>query len=242
MRLDKLLAHVGLGTRREVKKIIQSGRIEVDHQIIRDPSYHVDPQENLLTYAGQKIHYQKYYYIMLNKPAGIVSATEDNLFETVIDWVSSEYGHLDLFPVGRLDRDTTGLLLLTNNGQMAHQLLSPKHQVGKIYRALIQGQVNQQAIDSFAQGIDLGDFTSLPAQLTILREDPSNELTEIEVKIFEGKFHQVKRMFAALDYQVLTLHRIQMGPLRLDPNLEIGQYRPLSSSELQQLKPFGLKE
>ncbi|WP_273478628.1 pseudouridine synthase [Ignavigranum ruoffiae] len=242
MRLDKLLAHAGLGTRRQVKKMIQAGTVEIDQEVIKDPAFQVDPKLVKITCEGQAVHYQQYYYLMLNKPAGIVSATEDHYYETVIDWVAADYSHVDLFPVGRLDRDTTGLLLLTNHGQLAHQLLSPKQEVGKVYRAWVQGRVEANVITAFADGIDLGDFITLPAQLSIINYDPAQDRTYIEVEIYEGKFHQVKRMFVAFDHQVLTLQRIQMGPIVLDPNLALGQYRPLKPEEMQQLKPFGLIE
>ena len=185
------------------------------------------------------VPYQRYHYYLLNKPAGILSATEDRHHQTVIDWLGEGYQHLDLFPVGRLDIDTTGLLLLTNNGQLAHQLLSPKKKVDKTYTATIRGLVDQVDIAAFEAGLDLGDFTSLPAELTVLSQDMNQGTSQIQVIIQEGKFHQVKRMFQAVGKEVLTLHRLAMGPLRLDSDLALGQWRSLTEQEAQALEPYG---
>lgn len=241
MRLDKFLSHAGYGSRKEVKKFILKGLIEVNNQVITKVGFIVDPRQDHITYLKEEIHYQEFYYIMLNKPSGIISATEDGYHQTVIDWVELDYNHVDLFPVGRLDIDTTGLLLLTNNGQLAHQLLSPKKEVSKRYRAIIQGVVTEKDIEKFNKGLNLGDFISQPAELDILDIDEDTQLSEIEVIIMEGKFHQVKRMFQAVDKEVIELHRISMGPLELDSNLELGEYRELSETEMTLLEPYGLK-
>lgn len=235
MRLDKLLANMGLGTRKEVRKIITSGDISVNNVVVKNIGMNVDPEKDHVTYLDDPIHYQEFYYVMLNKPAGIISATEDNYHETVIDWVAMDYGHVDLFPVGRLDIDTTGLLLLTNDGKLAHRLLSPKHHVSKRYQANISGLVTQADIQQFHQGLDLGDFVTLPARLEIVSIDEDKQESEIIVEIEEGKFHQVKRMFHAVGKEVLTLHRIQMGSLHLDSTLQLGDFRELTHQERDKL-------
>ena len=241
MRLDKMLAHAGYGTRKEVKKLIKSGAISVQGQVVSDPGYNVDPAQDLVTYLDDPIHYQKYYYVMLHKPAGLVSAKHDNVYETVVEWVDLDYHHVDLFPVGRLDVDTTGLLLLTNHGQLAHQLLAPKHEVVKCYQAWVDGLVTEDDIDRFQEGLDLGDFVSLPAELRIIEVDSQQEATFIEVDVMEGKFHQVKRMFDAIDKPVLALKRLSMGPLWLDETLAEGDYRELTAAEMDLLRPYGLE-
>ncbi len=240
MRLDKFLADSGFGSRKEVKKLINQGSVTVNEKTAKKPNTQIDPYKDIIAYMGDPIHYQAYYYVLLNKPDGIISATEDREYETVIDWVALDYHHVDLFPVGRLDIDTTGLLLLTNNGQLAHQLLSPKKEVPKTYYALIDGIVNQDDIDAFAEGLDLGDFTTQSAQLQIDEVDDQTNQSAIQVTIHEGKFHQVKRMFEAVGKKVIQLHRHSMGPLELDPELDIGEYRELTDSEKQLLIPYGL--
>lgn len=241
MRLDKFLSHAGYGTRKDVKKLITSGQVEVNDEVIKKVGYNINPDQDQVTYLKDPVHYQEYYYIMLNKPAGIISATEDNYHQTVIDWVELDYKHVDLFPVGRLDIDTTGLLLLTNNGQLAHQLLSPKKQVDKRYWAIIDGIVTIKDIEKFNKGLNLGDFTTGPAQLEILDINEEAQLSEIEVVITEGKFHQVKRMFEAVDKEVIELQRLTMGPLALDEDLDLGEYRELTEEEMELLEPFGLE-
>lgn len=240
MRLDKFLADTGFGTRKEVKKLISQGLISINGEMAKKPNLHVKLQEDSVAYLGDEIHYQTYYYVMLNKPDGIISATEDREYETVIDWVALDYEHVDLFPVGRLDIDTTGLLLLTNNGQLAHQLLSPKKDVPKTYHALIEGIVTEDDVEAFSKGLDLGDFTSKPAELVIHEVDTEIGQTSIAVTIHEGKFHQVKRMFEAVGKTVEVLHRHSMGPLVLDETLELGAYRELKIDEKELLKPYGL--
>ncbi|AXY25285.1 16S rRNA pseudouridine(516) synthase [Suicoccus acidiformans] len=236
MRLDKLLAHAGYGSRKDVKKLITSGHIAINGETCTKVGQNVDPDTDQVTYLGEPVNYQEYYYIMLNKPDGIVSATEDREYETVIDWVELDYAHVDLFPVGRLDIDTIGLLLLTNDGQLAHRLTSPRHAVPKRYAAIVEGEITAEAIDQFAAGLDLGDFTSQPAELIVLSYDAESDTSRIEVVITEGKYHQVKRMFEAVDSQVLALQRLAMGPLELDPDLELGEYRELTPAEVAALQ------
>ncbi len=241
MRLDKLLAHTGYGTRKEVKQIITNGWVDINGQTVKKVGFQVDIENDVVTVDGQVVQYQKYHYYIMNKPEGIISATEDHYHETVIDWLGPDYAHLDLFPVGRLDIDTTGLLLLTNNGQLAHQLLSPKREVPKRYFAVVNGIVEEKDIDKFAKGLDLGDFVTQPSQLTILNVDEAKNQTRIEVVIHEGKFHQVKRMCEKINCEVIQLQRLSIGPLILPDDLPIGEFRPLNEDEWTLLEDFGIE-
>lgn len=241
MRLDKLLAHTGYGTRKEVKQIITNGWVDINGQTVKKVGFQVDIKNDVVTVDGQVVQYQKYHYYIMNKPEGIISATEDHYHETVIDWLGPDYAHLDLFPVGRLDIDTTGLLLLTNNGQLAHQLLSPKREVPKRYFAVVNGIVEEKDIDKFAKGLDLGDFVTQPSQLTILNVDEAKNQSRIEVVIHEGKFHQVKRMCEKINCEVIQLQRLSMGPLILPDDLPIGEFRPLNEDEWTLLEDFGIE-
>lgn len=241
MRLDKLLAHTGYGTRKEVKQIITNGWVDINGQTVKKVGFQVDIENDVVTVDGQVVQYQKYHYYIMNKPEGIISATEDHYHETVIDWLGPDYAHLDLFPVGRLDIDTTGLLLLTNNGQLAHQLLSPKREVPKRYFAVVNGIVEEKDIDKFAKGLDLGDFVTQPSQLTILNVDEAKNQSRIEVVIHEGKFHQVKRMCEKINCEVIQLQRLSMGQLILPDDLPIGEFRPLNEDEWTLLEDFGIE-
>lgn len=241
MRLDKLLAHTGYGTRKEVKQIITNGWVDINGQTVKKVGFQVDIENDVVTVDGQVVQYQKYHYYIMNKPEGIISATEDHYHETVIDWLGPDYAHLDLFPVGRLDIDTTGLLLLTNNGQLAHQLLSPKREVPKRYFAVVNGIVEEKDIDKFAKGLDLGDFVTQPSQLTILNVDEAKNQSRIEVVIHEGKFHQVKRMCEKINCEVIQLQRLSMGPLILPDDLPIGEFRTLNENEWTLLEDFGIE-
>lgn len=238
MRLDKFLAKCGLGTRTEVKDIIRGKRIKVDGEIVKDAGLNIDTDAAQVTVDERTLVYKEFHYLMLNKPVDVISATKDRLHSTVLDLLPQGYTHLDLFPVGRLDKDTEGLLLLTDDGKLAHRLLSPKKHVPKVYLARINAPVTDSDIQRFAQGIELEDFTTMPAQLEVL--EPGEEpLTK--VIIHEGKFHQVKRMFHAVGKEVLHLKRIAMGSLELDPQLEPGEVRELSLDELAQLQDLGVK-
>lgn len=231
LRLDKYLADMGIGKRSELKKAIKAGTVKVDGVVIKDPGKIVTP-ENEISYGGRKIVYEQYVYYMLNKPAGIISATEDTRQETVIDLLGPEQ-RKGIFPCGRLDKDTEGLLLMTNDGDLAHRLLSPKHHVDKVYYAEVDGVVTEEDIRIFAEGLVVDDeLTAMPAELRILE---SGDLSRIELAIREGKFHQVKRMFQAVDKEVVYLKRLKMGPLELDPELELGEYRTLTEEELEAL-------
>ncbi len=241
MRLDKLLAHTGFGTRKEVKKIIKEGYIEVNGDIAKNPGLKVDPDVDEIRVGGERIYYEEFVYFMLNKPAGVISATEDYIHETVIDLLEPADSVQDPHPVGRLDIDTEGLLILTNDGQLTHQLTSPKKKVDKEYYALIEGIVTEEDIMQFEEGIVLQeeeeDYTTMPAKLDIVSVDEEANESEIYVTIQEGKFHQVKRMFHAVGKEVLYLKRVRMNTLKLDEDLPLGEYRRLTEQEIQQLKP-----
>jgi 16S rRNA pseudouridine516 synthase len=238
-RLDKVLAHMGIGTRSELKKIVKQARIQVNGHIVKDAGLQITPEVDRIEVDGEWIPYKEFIYLMLNKPQGVISATEDGRERTVLDLLDDSLRVFDLFPVGRLDKDTEGLLLLTNDGQLAHNLLSPRKHVSKTYSAHIEGAVGEADQIYFSKGVKLDDgYVTLPAQLVVKQvdEDRSPPISTIELTIHEGKFHQVKRMFQAVDKQVVYLNRIQMGTLKLDPLLALGEYRELSEVELNGLK------
>lgn len=233
-RLDKILSNLGYGTRKEIKKIIKDGAIKVGNKIVKDEGTHVDPVIERIEINGEELKYREFIYIMMNKPQGIISATFDNKLKTVLDLLPENLKCFNPFPVGRLDIDTVGLLLLTNDGQLAHELLSPKKHVPKRYFARVSGKVTEEDIELFRAGITLDDgYKTLPSDLYILH---CGEFSEIELVIYEGKFHQVKRMFDAVEKKVIYLKRIEMGPLKLDQTLVEGSYRELEDQELEQIK------
>jgi len=237
MRLDKMLAQMGVGSRSEVKVYIKKGLVKVNDRVVRSADTKVNELSDTVTYRDEAVSFTKAVYYMLNKPAGVVSATEDPRDKTVIDLIDAKK-RKDLFPVGRLDKDTEGLLLITSDGALAHQLLSPKKHVPKVYFARVAGQVDDRDVQAFEKGLEIDkDFTALPAKLKILSADTRDGLTvsETEIEIYEGKFHQVKRMFEAVGKKVIYLKRLSMGPLKLDETLAPGQYRPLSASEIDLL-------
>ena len=202
LRLDKYLADMGIGTRTEVKKATTKGQVRVNEETVKRPEIKIDTEKDHVFYQGQMVAYAEYEYYMLNKPAGVVSATEDKNDSTVLDLID-EKQRKDLFPVGRLDKDTEGLLLITNDGELAHQLLSPKKHVDKVYFARIDGKVTEEDVRKFAEGLEIGEEKPiLPAHLEILK---SEEISEIRLTIREGKFHQVKRMFHAVGKEVIYL-------------------------------------
>lgn len=234
MRLDKLLANTGYGSRKDVKNILKQKIVSVNHSITKDGSMHVDPLVDSILVGDDEVHYQKYIYLMLNKPPGYVSATVDDKEKTVLDLLSANYQKYNPFPVGRLDKDTEGLLLLTNNGDLGHQLTSPKKHIKKLYYATIEGDVTDEDVRRFSDGILLEDgYLTKPAELRILS---AGKISEIEVTITEGKYHQVKRMFGAVGKRVSYLKRLKMGSLVLDPSLKKGQCRELTDEELALLK------
>lgn len=233
MRLDKYLAELSIGTRSEVKELIKKGKVTINGNLCKSPEYKVDTTNDLVVFDGKVLRYSEFEYYMLNKPAGVVSATEDNLFDTVIDLIVDS-NRKDLFPVGRLDKDTEGLLLITNDGELAHNLLSPKKHVDKVYFASVQGIVTEEDVKMFEEGMKVDDeFKALPAKLLIRKSDT---ISEVELTIKEGKFHQVKRMFQAVGKEVLYLKRISMGTLKLDDSLNSGEYRMLTEEEIKKLK------
>ena len=233
MRLDKLLANMGYGSRKEVKALLKQKAVRVDDEIVKDSSFHVDPAKQAVTVFGERVEYVEFIYLMMHKPQGVISATEDKHDRTVIDLLDPLDQHFEPFPVGRLDKDTEGLLLITNDGGLAHNLLSPKKHVPKWYYAKIDGVVTEEDIEAFKQGVTLDDgYHTKPGELKILA---SGAHSEIELMIQEGKFHQVKRMFEAVGKKVTYLKRLSMGSLSLDPELPIGEYRPLTEEELEGL-------
>lgn len=232
IRLDKFLADMGAGTRAEVKKYIRQGMVEVDGVIVKSPETKVDIDTQKVLCQGKPIVYEHFVYYMLNKPAGVVSATTDKQDRTVIELIKDKK-RKDLFPVGRLDKDTEGLLLITNDGELAHRLLSPKKHVDKVYYAKIQGKVTEEDVSTFANGVSLGcGEEAKPAKLEILVSD---EISEIKLTIQEGKFHQVKRMFEEVHKKVIYLKRLSMGTLQLDEHLKLGEYRLLTKEEIEKL-------
>ncbi|MBT9718198.1 pseudouridine synthase [Enterococcus durans] len=237
MRLDKFLAEVGIGSRKEVKVLIKKGQIKVNEEVIKSDKFQVKEFDDQITYLDEPLVYQKYFYYVLNKPAGVISATQDNYEQTVMDLLSDEDYREDLFPVGRLDKDTEGLLILTNDGKLAHRLLSPKKHVEKEYFAKVKGVMTEEDIDSFARGlvIDKGEQT-LPAQLFIDSIDHEEETSAIRLILHEGKFHQVKRMVQAVGKEVTYLKRLRMGGFLLPESLDNGEYRELTETELLQLQ------
>lgn len=236
-RLDKIISNLGYGSRKEIKAIARKGLIEIDGIIVKDSSMNVDPEKSVIKINGEEIFYREYIYLMMNKPDGVISATHDNRDETVIDLLEIDHQAFDPFPVGRLDKDTVGLLLLTNDGELNHRLISPKWKVDKVYYAKIDKKVTEKDIEAFKKGITLDDgYVCKEAKLEIL--NASDEGSEINLTIQEGKFHQVKRMFEAVDKKVVYLKRIEFGGLSLDEELEEGEYRELTEEELAQLKSF----
>lgn len=236
-RLDKIISNLGYGSRKEVKGFARKGLIEVDGEIIKDSSTLVDPERAVIKINGEEIFYRKYIYLLMNKPAGVVSATYDNRDETVIDLLEVDHQVFEPFPVGRLDKDTVGLLFLTNDGELNHRLISPKYHVDKVYYAKIDKKVTEKDIEAFKNGIILDDgYKCKEAKLEILKA--SDEGSEVHVTIQEGKFHQVKRMFESVGKKVIYLQRIKFGDIELDSDLEEGEYRELTSEELEILKSY----
>ncbi|WP_214805298.1 pseudouridine synthase [Exiguobacterium sp. s46] len=231
MRLDKLLSNMGAGSRKEVKLLLKAGAIQVDGEIIRDPKQHVDVETQQVLMYGEPVTYQKYIYLMMNKPPGVISATEDKRDETVIDLLFEDVTYFKPFPVGRLDKDTEGLLLLTNDGAFNHALMSPKKHVEKTYYAEVTGVLTQEDVEAIAAGVTLEDgYQAKPGKLVILSTTETD--STLELTITEGKFHQVKRMMLALGKEVTFLKRRSIGRLELDPALELGDYRELTQEEL----------
>lgn len=233
IRLDKFLADAGQGTRSEVKIKINQGKIRVNGQVIKKNDHKLVPDVDRVEIDGKAVTFHRFQYYMLNKPKGVVSATKDGRDKTVIELITEDKRR-DLFPVGRLDKDTEGLLLITNDGALANKLLSPGKHVDKCYYAEVEGKVTKDTVKCFAEGLDIGDDkATLPATLII---EESGDVSKIRITITEGRYHQIKRMFEAVGMKVLYLKRLSMGSLELDPHLNLGEYRMLTEKELDKLK------
>ena len=225
---------MGYGSRKDIKKIVKEGRVSINYEVINKNDFKINPYEDIITLDGKEIFYRKYIYLMMNKPKDVVSSTDDPISRTVLDLIDEEYLVFKPFPAGRLDKDTEGLLLLTNDGKLAHELLSPKREVNKTYYVEVDGFIEEKHKKDFEKGIILDDgYKTLPADLEIIE---SNIFSKAKLTIVEGKFHQVKRMFEAVDKQVVYLQRLSMGSLKLDEDLELGEYRELTDEEIQLLK------
>ncbi|MCI8483985.1 MAG: rRNA pseudouridine synthase [Lachnospiraceae bacterium] len=234
IRLDKYLADMGIGTRSQVKQYIKKKQVQVNGAYPKGAEQKVDTEQDLVTYQGRQMVYAAYEYYMFYKPKGCVSAATDSRHKTVLDYFQNQR-RKDLFPVGRLDLDTEGMLLITNDGEFAHNLLAPGKHVPKTYYARISGRVTEEDVVCFAKGLDIGEKKlTLPGELKILSGEEA--FSEIELTIMEGKFHQVKRMFEAVGKQVVYLKRISMGGVKLDSSLKPGEYRTVTEEELRVLK------
>lgn len=233
IRLDKFLVHTGLASRSEAQKAIKKKRVQVDGKVQNSPEYRFVPETAEVTFGGIKVDYRPFYHFVMNKPSGVITATEDPLHETVLDLMDEADQNKGVAPVGRLDKDTEGLLVLTSDGKLNHSLLSPKKHVDKVYYAKVQGRVDEKDQEAFEKGIEIGSYQCMPAKLAIITSD---EVSEVHITIREGKFHQIKRMMHAVGKEVIYLERIQMGGLALPKDLKRGEYRLLTDEELQQLK------
>lgn len=236
MRLDKFLAEAGLGSRKDVKKILKTGTVTVNGQREKSDKRQIDPTVDVIKWQDEPLHYQEFYYYVLNKPAGVISATEDKRDRIVMDLLAAADFRSDLFPVGRLDKDTEGFLLLTNDGKLAHELLAPKKHVGKEYYAKVNGVMTVADVKTFEQGITLDGEKTRPAQLMIEAVDEQQQTSIVRIVLHEGKFHQVKRMVKACGKEVVYLKRIRMGQLQLPADLALGAYRQVTPIELSQLQ------
>ena len=237
MRIDKLISQTGFGSRKEAKAILKSGAVKADGDVVTNPQTRIDPEKTAIHVGDVLIEYERYVYLMMNKPAGVISASYDEWDETVIDLLEEKYQWFDLFPVGRLDKDTTGLVILSNDGGFAHRALSPKKHVEKLYHAQIDKTIGKREIDAFAAGISLDDgYRCMPAGLTALEENWAG------VVIREGKFHQIKRMFEAIGANVTTLKRVAFAGISLDESLAPGEYRRLNEIEMDIISNLLSKE
>ena len=235
MRLDKFLVACAVGSRTEVKNLLKAGRVMVNGKKEKSAKLQINEERDEIRFDGQVLEYEEFVYYMMNKPQGVISATEDSKHRTVLDLLDDLARTKEVFPVGRLDIDTHGLLLLTNDGQLAHALLSPKRHVDKTYLAQVEGIMSQEDVETFAKGIPLKDFTCQPAKLELVSVDSVKNQSLVRVTIAEGKFHQVKRMVAYCGKEVVDLQRLTMGTLALDENLERGEWRRLTKEELEEL-------
>ena len=233
MRLDKFLKECNVCSRSESKQVLKKGLVKVNGSVVKDASIKIDENKDVITYNDEVLKYEEFIYVMLNKPAGVVSTTEDTRDTTVVDLVK-EYAHKELFPFGRLDKDSVGLVILSNDGKLAHELLSPKKHVSKVYYLKIKGKLDNSDIEAFKNGITLEDgYLTKEGKLEIIKSD---EISECYATISEGKFHQLKRMFIALNKEVVFLKRIKFKDIELDESLNEGEYRLLSEEEINSLK------
>lgn len=228
-RIDKILASQGIGSRKEVHALLRQGRVTVGNSVVKAADYKADANTQTICVDGQPLNYRRHMYIMMNKPQGVISATDDPKQRTVVDMIGPPLRRKGLFPVGRLDKDTEGLLIITDDGDYAHRVLSPRKGINKWYEAKVDGPIGQEQIDAFRGGIVFEDGTRcLPAGLSVIQD---GEMPLTLVCIQEGKFHQVKKMFRAVDRTVLSLRRIQIGALHLDKGLQPGEYREMTDAE-----------
>lgn len=230
-RLDKAIAMQGSLSRSEVKTLIRKGAVTVNGQVVKNADFGVDFDSDTVAVQGKELSLRTHIYLMLNKPKGVVSASEDKHLPTVVDLVPKELWRKGLFPAGRLDKDTTGFVLITDDGEFAHDILSPKKHISKTYHALVNGEITEEMIEGFAKGVTIGEDFTLPASLKRIASDEQGSWGEVILK--EGMYHQIKRMFGAYGLKVLELKRVQMGKLPLDPSLEEGKCRELTAEELQ---------
>jgi len=235
VRIDKLLAHTGFGSRTDVKKLLKEKAVKIDGVLVKDAKYKVNLENEVVTVYDEVVRYREFVYLMMNKPQDCLSATKDKSGRTVLDLLSEEYLSFDVVPAGRLDRDTEGLMLLTNDGALVHEIISPKKEVYKRYVAQISGELTDEGIAKLESGVEILDgtgepFVTKPAKVTDLGANC------VSIEITEGKFHQVKRMFAKVGCKVVYLKREAIGALELDPDLGLGEYRELTASELRTFK------
>lgn len=237
IRIDKMLSNVGLGARSQIKIDAKHGCVQINDVVVKDYSKIIDTDKDIVKYKNEVVKYVQFIYLMMNKPAGVVSATEDKYDKTVVDLLDDNDKFYEPFPVGRLDKDTEGLLILTNDGILNHNLLSPKKHVDKVYYAEVEGLVTEEDVKAFTEGIYLinEDYTTLPAKLEIIE---AGQQSKCYVTIREGKFHQVKRMFVAVGKEVIYLKRIAMGAINLDETLGLGEYRHLTEEEFKLLEQY----
>jgi len=231
-RLDKILASQNIASRSNAGTMIRHGAVTVNGDVVKKSDFKVDTQADEVVVNGQILNVKEFLYLMMNKPSGVLSAARDTRAQTVIDLLPEELNRRGLFPAGRLDKDTEGLLIITDDGVFAHRMLAPKSHVFKLYEAILAAPVSAKDIAAFEKGVELNDMTCLPAELKVLKE---GENPLVQVKIREGKFHQVKRMFLARDNEVLALKRVQIGGLKLDAALESGATRELTEDELSSI-------
>ena len=230
-RLDKAIAMQGSISRSEVKTLIRKGAVTVNGQVVKNADFGVDFDSDTVAVQGKELSLSMHIYLMLNKPKGVVSASEDKKLPTVVDLIPKELWRKGLFPAGRLDKDTTGFVLITDDGEFAHDILSPKKHISKTYHALVNGTITDEMVEGFAKGVTIGEDFTLPASLKKISSEEQGDWGEVILK--EGMYHQIKRMFGAYGLKVLELKRVQMGKLPLDPNLEEGKCRELTAEELR---------